>query len=430
MLRILQHATIVLTFSLAACGGGGNGTASNDPGAGGTGGTGGTGGGGSGGSGSFAVTYTDIVNLASWEWAVDWFVEDAGSVAGPFNSGGTGVVSLGQPVGTTVHLTRREAFYFFTFMDAPVDAISFYTGDRDLASVNENVTVNLTNASVDDQLMLFYPFPNWWDIDQVPYSLTQTVGSADLIADDGTATVFINYRASEAEEPASRYDFRLDLAPTELSSVDFDVAALRQRTTTRQWQSNAMLNGSALPFLWAQRKGIFLIAGESNSGGGTSGLIGLPDQFPADRWYLASGPTLMPEIVQSVDPASTDMIVMDPLSGFIDDNTIIYDADAGSISVMAPGVAPIHFGHLRLATNSEVWEIYFPATALQISGDVVSLALPENPVSAQLPAFTSVTIEFYRLDGGATPEDMYRYLWNRRTHSLPSFAMQSEFTFL
>jgi hypothetical protein len=430
MLRTHHHVTIVLALSLAACGGGGDGSAPNDLGAGGTGGTGGTGGGGSGGSGSYAVTYTDIASLASWEGAVDWFVEEAGSVSGPFDSGGTGVVSLGQPGGTTVHLTRREAFFYFTFMDAPVDAISFYTGDRDLASVNENVTVNLANTTIDDQLMLFYPFPNWWDVDQVPYTLTQTVGSADLIADDGTATVFINYRASEAEEPASRYDFRLDLAPTELSSVDFDVAALRQRASIRQWQSNAMLSGSALPFLWAQRKGIFLIAGESSSGGGTSGLVGLPDQFPADRWYLASGPTLMPEIVQSVDPASTDIIVMDPLPGFIDDNTITYDANVGTVSVMAPGVTPIHFGHLRLATNSEVWEIYFPASALQISSDTITLALPEHPVNAQLPAFTSVTIEFYRLDDGATAEDMYRYLWNRRTHSLPSFAMQSEFAFL
>ena len=430
MLRTLHYVTIVLALSLAACGGGGNGPAPNDPGAGGTGGTGGTGGGGSGGSGSFAVTYTDIANLGSWEGAVDWFVEDAGGVSGPFDSGGTGVVSLGQPAGDTVHLTRREAFYCFTFMDAPVDAISFYTGDRDFVSVNENVTVNLANTAIDDQLMLFYPFPNWWDIDQVPYTLTQTVGSADLIADDGTATVFINYRTSEVEEPASRYDFRLDLAPTELSSVDFDVAALRQRTSTRQWQSSAMLSGSALPFLWAQRKGIFLIAGESSSGGGTSGLVGLPDQFPADRWYLASGLTLMPEIVQSVDPASTGIIVMDPLPGFIDDNTITYDANAGTISVMAPGVAPIHFGHLRLATNSEVWEIYFPATALQISADMITLELPEHPVNAELPAFTSASIELFRLDGGATAEAMYRYLWNRRTHLLPSFAMQSEFTFL
>jgi hypothetical protein len=429
MLRTLHYVTIVLAMSLAACGGGGN-SASSDLGAAGTGGSGGASGGGSGGSGSFAVTYTDIANLANWEGAVDWFVEDAGSVSGPFDSGGTGVVSLGQPVGTTVHLTRREAFYYFTFMDAPVDAISFYTGDRDLASVNENVTVNLANGAIDDQLMLFYPFPNWWDIDQVPYTLTQTVGSADLIANDGTATVFINYRASEAEEPASRYDFRLDLTPMELSSVDFDVAALHQRTNTRQWQSNAMLSGSALPYLWAQRKGIFLIAGESSSGGGTSGLVGLPDQFPADRWYLASGPTLMPQIVQSVDPASADIIMMDPLPGFIDDNTIVYDANAGTISVMAPGVAPIHFGRLTLATNSEVWEIYFPATALQISGDMITLALPEHPGNAQLTAFTSVSIDFYRLDGGATAEAMYRYLWNRRAHSLPSFAMQSEFAFL
>jgi len=430
MLRILQHVTIVLALSLVACGGGGNDPAPSDPGPGGTGGTGGTGGGGSGGLEGYAVTYTDVANLASWEWAVDWFVEDAGSVAGPFNSGGTGVVGLGQPGGATVHLTRREAFIYFTFMDAPVDAISFYTGDRDLASINENVTVNLSNTTVGDQLMLFYPFPNWWDIDQAPYTLMQTVGSADLIADDGTASVFINYRASEAEEPTSRYDFRLDLPPTGLSSVDFDVAALRQRTTTRQWQSNGMLSGSDLPFLWAQRKGVFLIAGDSSSGGGTSGSVGWPDQFPADRWYLASGPTLMPEIVQSVDPTSKDIIVMDPLPGFIDRNTIAYDADSGSFSVMVPGVAPVQFGHLRLATTSEVWEIYFPATALQISGDIITLALPEHPVNAQLPAFTSVTIELYRLDGGATAEAMYRYLWNRRTYSLPSFAMQSEFTFL
>jgi len=39
------------------------------------------------------------------------------------------------------------------------------------------VTVNLTNMTIGDQLTLFYPFPNWWEIDHDPYSLTQTVGS-------------------------------------------------------------------------------------------------------------------------------------------------------------------------------------------------------------------------------------------------------------
>ena len=72
---------------------------------------------------------------------------------------------------------------------------------------------------------------------------------------------------------------------------------------------------------------------------GTSGSIGIPDEFPADAWYLASGSTLLPEIVQAVDPASTDTIVMDPLPGFIDGNTMVYDANAGTFSVMAPGVA-------------------------------------------------------------------------------------------
>ncbi|MDH3637858.1 MAG: hypothetical protein OES09_05275 [Gammaproteobacteria bacterium] len=411
----LHRMTLLFALGLAACNGGG---------------TGGAGGGSSGGSDSFAVNYTHVANLANWEWAVDWFVEEAGNVAGPFNSGGTGVVGLGQPSTPSVHVTRREAFFYFTFMDAPVAPISYYTGDRDPASPNRNVTVNLTNTMVGDELMLFYPFPNWWDIDQEPYSLTQTVASADLIADDGTASVFINYRGSGTEEPMSRYGFQVDLLPSALSSVAFDVNALRQRTVTRQWQSSEMLTGSALPYLWARRKGIFLITGESTSGGLTSGLIGVPDQFPADSWYLVSGPTLLPEIVQAVDPASPDIIAMQPVSGFIDENTIDYDANAGTFSVTAPGAMPVHFGHLRLVTNSEVWEIYFPTTALQISGDVVTLSLPQHPAHSQLPSFNAVTIEFYRLDRGATAESMYRYLWNRSAHALPSFAMQSEFTFL
>jgi hypothetical protein len=411
----------VLAAALGACGGSGGSSSGSGGGGGGSG-----GGGSGGGSGSgFSVTYTHIANLASWEWAVEWFVDDAGSITGPFDSGGSGVVNLGQPAGATVELTRREAFLYVTFMDTPVEAISYYTGNTDLTSANRDVTVNLANTTVGDQLMLFYPFPSWWDVDQNPYSLTQTVATADLIADDGTASVFINYRGSEAEEPTSRYDFRSDLAPSTLSSVDFDVNTLRQRTTTRQWQSSAMLTGGALPYLWARRKGVFLIAGESTSGGGTSGLIGLPDQFDADSWYLVSGLTLLPDIVAAVDPVSTDVIAMEPLAGLIDDNTIIYDANAGTVTVAAPGVTPIDFGHMRLSSTSESWEIYFPASALQIAGDVVTLSLPGHPAHTQLPAYSAVTIDFYRLDDGATAEDMYRFLWNRRTEPLPSFAMQS-----
>ncbi|MDH3507954.1 MAG: hypothetical protein OEQ25_12525, partial [Gammaproteobacteria bacterium] len=84
----------------------------------------------------------------------------------------------------------------------------------------------------------------------------------------------------------------------------------------------------------------------------------------------------------------------------------------------------------RLTTTSEAWEIYFPASALQIAGDVVTLTLPQHPAHAQLPAFNFANITLYRLDDGAVPETMYRYLWNRRANPLPSFAMLSDFAFL
>ena len=79
------------------------------------------------------------------------------------------------------------------------------------------------------------------------------------------------------------------------------------------------------------------------------------------------------------------------------------------------------------AFGSRSVEKYVPASALTITGGTVVIELPRMPGQVSLPEFQSVSIDFYRLDDGATAQEMYRHLWNRRTEPLPSFAMQSTF---
>lgn len=378
------------------------------------------------GAGAFSIMYTHTREIASWEWAVDWFVESQDALTGPFDSGGTGVVDLGNPATTTVHLSRREGPFVVTYMDVPVDPITYYTGAAEISPQFTNVTVNVDNATVGDELLLFYPFVNWWSIDQNPYSLTQSVSGVDIVDDTGRASVFVSYRQSSVEEPNSRYGFVTDLDPSMLSNVEFDVVALHQRTQTIEWQSSGTLTGFGAPSLWAKHNGVYLLVGDSTDGVNTSGLIGWPDQFPADEWYLLSGLTARPDMVKRVNPG-TATIPLEPMSGFIEDNSVFYDPVAGTLSVNAPGMTSIDFGHVLFGSTTSPWELYFPASAITITGDLVVIHLPMLVEQTPLPDFQSVSIDFYRLDDGGTPEAMYRHLWNRRGEPIPSYAMHSAF---
>lgn len=374
------------------------------------------------------VLFTHTDDIESWEWALHWYVEDDSGLSGPFDSGGSGVVNLGPVSGPPVHLSRTLANFVFTAMNVPLEPVVFYTGENTISPSFSDVTVTLENAGLGDELLLFYPFVNWWSIDQSPYSLTQSFSGVDVVDNDGEVSVFVSYRSDEGEEPSSRYDFRLGLSPAELADVSFDAAALRTRTPVRSWQSSVELRNSDTPYLLARRKGVHLITGESRvDPAGTSGTIGIPAAFPAERWYLVSG-SPSEAIVREFDPADPSPIVMEPLAGWIDDTTMAIDAGQGRFSVSAPGVGPVDFGLLLLACGTGYWEICFPGSALQVAGDTLTLSLPAYPLGPT-PSFDSARLELYRLDG-ATPREMFRHRWNPRSNPLPSYAMQSEFSFL
>jgi hypothetical protein len=374
------------------------------------------------------IAYSHHQNLQSLDWAMKWYAEDtAGVLAGPFDSGGTGYVHVGPLADGPVHVTYSVLPAFvFTQMDTPLRLVHYYTGDPSPA--NGNVTVALDNAVIGQELLLFYPFVSWWTLDANPWSLTQSFGGQDVVDDDGNVSVFVSVRADANEEPASRYDFQLDLDPAALSDVRFDASSLRTRAPMRQWQSSADLSNDDM-YLMARRKGVHLIAGEASfDSPGMSGEFGVPSDFPAELWYLVSG-DVVSDIVQQFDPAGNGPIAMEPLAGWIDDDTMAFDAAERRFSVSAPGLGNVQFGLLRLAHAGGYWEVCFPGTRLERNGDVVSLTLPQYPPGV-LPTFSSLHLDLYRLDGEADFVDMLRFKWHPRAHALPSHALLTGFEFL
>ena len=373
---------------------------------------------------AFSVTFTHTDDINTWEWPLDWYAEQpGGTVSGPFDSGGTGIVSLGQVSGQTVHLSRSVGGSFiYTYMNVPVQPIIFYTGDAAQDFGYKNVTVNLENATLDDEMLLLVP--SWWTIDQKPYTLAQSYAESDMVDNDGFVSVFVSYRSNSNEEPASRYAFRMNLLPSQLGDVPFDVHAMHHRSIARQWQSSVELRNNDAPYLMSWRKGVFILAGESVSQG-TSGSFGIPDAFPAEKWYLSSGSIVLPDIVKAFSPLGSEPVSMEPLAGHIDGSTMALNVLQGSFSVSAPGLGSVGYGLLRLANTSKSWEVYFPGDALQKTGDTLTLALPKFPTQSGYPVFTSANLYLSRLDDGATALHMYRFLWNKRGNPMPSYAMKS-----
>jgi hypothetical protein len=309
-------------------------------------------------------------------------------------------------------------------MHVPIRQISYYTGGAAENFGYKNVTVDLNNAVLNDEMMLL--IPSWWTIDQSPYTLAQSYAELDMIDNDGEVSVFVSYRTDESEEPNSRYDFKMGLSSTQLGDIQFDVSAMRQRNTVRQWQSSQELRNSDTPYLIARHKGIYLLTGESVSLG-DSGTLGIPDDFPAETWYLVSGSIVLPEIVRAFNALDTGPIHMEPLAGYVDGDTMQLNTSERIFSVSAPGLGDVDYGLLILSNTSMSWEIHFPGAALTRTGDNLTILLPALPTQATLPDFDSAILYVYRLDEGAVAFNMVQHLLDRRGNPMPSYAMESGF---
>ncbi len=422
----LVGAALTFMFLLSACGGSGGGGGSAAQ---------GSGQGGTAGGAAFTITYTNTTdpNGVSIVPAIDtyrqWFVENAdGTFRGPFTSGGTGVVNLGQEERSAVNLTKKESLYYTTYMGAPVQALTFYTGDQ---VGNTSVGVTLQNSGATGEMEVNVPFRSWSPVTSDTFQLYMSqVYPDEILGNDNLANIFVSYRVSALLEPDSYYDFRTELPWTAVGSVTFDVSTMK-RYATRTWSCVDDLSGDP-PYVIAQRKGLLFYEvgrGVVTGAGGTSGTVGVPDLFPADGWYLASG-SMNPKVVKKFSLSSSSIQLV-PLDRYIDPNSLSYSAAQRTFSFSILPVAgkagtdTISFGMLRLSkAGSVTWDIYFPWSSV-VNGKLALPAMPENPA---LPAFDFAQIFIYRLDGGSY-RDALLYTLNQKGYQLQSYAMDGTFTF-
>jgi hypothetical protein len=168
----------------------------------------------------------------------------------------------------------------------------------------------------------------------------------------------------------------------------------------------------------------------STSSDGTSGIVGVPDLFPADNWYLASG-SINPKIVKQFSLSSSSIQLV-PLDLYIDPNSLSFNASSRTFSFSLLPVAGkagtdrISFGVLHLSMGGSVaWDIYFPWSSV-VNG---TLTLPAFPEHATLPAFDFAKLDIYRLDSEGY-QGMILYSLNHKGYPLASYAMDSAFRFL
>jgi hypothetical protein len=409
--------TLLASLSLASCGGGG---------AGGDSATGGTGGGGGGGTSNFTVTYTDTSDILSLDFFNNWYAENAdGSLRGPYDSGGDGVVDLGQESRTGANVTLDMAGTFYsTYMDMPVGNNTYNTDNR---LGGGTVRATLTNVVPGDEAHIAYFIDNFFTITGTPHILAQSVTLYDIVGTDGMANVFVNYRSSSLEEPLSRYDFKIDFPSTDVGNVSMDLGGFKTRVP-KSWTSTNDLTTDK-PFVMAQRKGVvFSPIGNSDADpGGMSGTFGFPDQFPADRWYLASGGiSVIPEIVTEFN-ISDNTVSLLPLGRVIDGPSMAVDVLNGTFTATITGSDRIDYAHLLLTVGGSLsWDIYFPWSVVQMTGDTATLHLPSLPGYSTLPAFDFMKLEIYRFDAATTVNSMLRYILDSKRNPYPSYAMKVE----
>jgi len=424
-----------LALVLASCGGGGGGAAADpDPNAA----PGGAGGGGGAASG-FAIQYTHATEvdgsalIPNMNFFYDWFVENAdGSMRGPFESDSGGRVDLGAESRTRVNLTRSLSPSFnYTYMDVPVGQVNYYNGMH-RASPDGRVTVRGQGAT--GQARPGHTLLGWANVTSDPFTLPHPMDTLEpVIASDNLSSMFVGFRSGESEEPLSRYTYRLDFPSAELRTLTVDMANLRTRTS-RGWQSTRQTLGSP-PCVFAARKGQIYsdIGGAAPQVGVVSaGTIGVPDQFPADRWYLTDS-CFIPGVVAEFNPADTAPVVLRHADRRIASQSFVFDAAQRTVSFQfeGSGTDRLDYGFVELHRGGTLsWVVYFPASALGTATDGSGrtvLRLPGLPGHPSLPAFDFVHVTLYRFDSAITSDGFLTFVLNGKTNPLPSHATVSGF---
>lgn len=422
-LILVVITALTLPYTYGGCAGGGGGSDGSDPFIG-------------LGLSNFYIEYTHIANIETWEWGIDWYVENEdGSVRGPFDSGGTGFIDLGQDSRNTANITRAlMGGFYYTYMNVPVGPVDYYTGD--MTGNYTTLKITLENAVIGEEMRLAYASDMWWSVTANPFTFSQSIFSTDIMGYDDLANAFVSYRSTSAEEPLIRYGYKLDFPESEIGRVTLNVNNFKT-CVSKGWSSTEDLT-TDLPFVIAQRKGaMFSWVGDSvDDGSGIQGTFGLADQFPADHWYLASG-SIMPDVVAEFDPAAITPVTLKPFDRYIDDTGMLVNSTLGTFTVSVParfgypGTDPIHYGMLRLikiGSPTISWEIYFPWSIVTEIGNEGTLQLPALPGYPTLPDFDTIMLELYRLDGSTTADAMLQYYLDHKENAYPSFARISEST--
>ena len=356
----------------------------------------------------------------------EWYVENADeSLRGPYDSGGDGVVDLGQESRTEANVTLdMSGTFYFTYMNMPVGNNTYNTDNR---IGGGTVRATLTNAVPGDEAHIAYFIDNYFSITGTPQVLAQSVTLYDIVGTDGMANILVNYRSSSLEEPLTRYDFKLDFPSSDVGNVSMDLGAFKTRVP-RNWTATNDLTTDK-PFVMAQRKGVmFSPIGSSDADlGGMSGTFGFPDQFPADRWYLASGGIpVMPEVVTEFN-ISDNTVSLLPLDRVVDGPSMAVDVQNRTFTATISGTDRIDYAHLLLAAGGSLsWDIYFPWSVVQMTGDTATVHLPALPGHPTMPAFDFMKLEIYRLDAATTVNSMLRYILDAKRNPYPSYAMKVE----
>jgi hypothetical protein len=215
----------MIMFILSACGSGGSGSGGGST----------SNGAGSNTSGSsvFSITYTNTTDtdglsiVPAIDFFTEWFVENTdGSVRGPYTSAGTGTVLLGQEGRATANLTMSEgSIYYATYMDAPVQPLTFFTGEN---VGTTSVRVSLQNTGATGEMLLNVPYRGVMQVTTDPAQFySSTVSTGEILGTDNLAGIFIGYRTSSLQEPASLYDFGGRIPWNSVGSQSFDVSSMK-----------------------------------------------------------------------------------------------------------------------------------------------------------------------------------------------------------
>ncbi len=387
---------------------------------------------------NFYVKYSHLKEIEALDAMMKWYVQNEDdSLRGPFDSHHSGIVDLGEdPRSEAIVSKHILPSFYYTYMGTPVGGIDVYTGNT---AGSDTLKLTLHDAAVGQEVKIAHIFDDWHTVAQDPFSISFTpFPTNDIRGSNDLLSLFVRYRASPDEEPLGRYGYMLDFKPDAISNLSLDAGNL-PTCIRREWISTVDLSED-LPQVYAYRLGVMHmeVAEGIHDGTGKAGGFGLPEQFPADAWYLTTYVDgLMPTVIARFDPKTNQPVELDPLDRYIVEESMVLDTQTNTFRFQLaaksglPGTDEIGYGELLMsAGGSLLWRIVFSWSYVEIDNGVFVLSLPRLPNHDVLPAFESYFLTLYRLDQGSSAKQMISYEYNHKTNLHPSWAMTSESKFV